>query len=240
MPIKSIASLLLFAAMHTGAQASVITVTVSGIIATEAIDKSAMFGPIGADLNGLDFTARVSYDRPARTDFSNLDMDKYDADVNGAVPVDFAITINNRTLTRQFVPIQMHHMVADSRNSFADWMWLDVYTGNVENGVAFAFHIYNFQNTFIPPRPRLETPISYQVVDADGPYGSVWLRPGSRSFGNLEFNAEFTHVEVTSDFVDVPEPAGALLLLTAMGAAGIARRRTGWPSKQKRLTGQSE
>jgi|GEM_PF-5504603 len=225
MLIKSLASVVLFAAMHTCAQASVITVTVAGIIATEAIDKSAMFGPIGADLNGKTFTASVRYDRPARTDFSNPDMDTYDADVNGAVPVDFAITINNRTLTRQFLPIQMHHMVADSHGSFADWMWLDVYTGNVENGVAFAFHIYNFNNSFIPPRPRLETPISYQVVDADGPYGSVWLRPGRRSFGNLEFNAEFTHVEVTSDFVDVPEPASILLLLGALGAAGVSMRR---------------
>jgi len=227
MLIKSLAGLFFFGALHAGAQAGVITVTVYGTIATQAIDKSAMFGPIGADLNGLNFTASLSYDRPGRTDFSNPDMDTYDAEVNGAVPVDFAITINNRTLARQFMPIQMHHMVADSHNTFADWMWLDVYTGNVENGVAFAFHIYNFQNNFIPPHPRLETPIAYQVVDADGPYGSVWLRPGSRSFGNLEFNTELTRVEVTSDAATVPEPASALLLLAALGAAGSARRRTG-------------
>jgi hypothetical protein len=227
MLIKSLAGVLLFAALHAGAQASVITVTAYGTIATQAIDKSAMFGPIGADLNGLDFTATLRYDRPARTDFSNPDMDTYSADVNGAVPVDFDITINNRTLARQFVPIQMHHTVIDSRNTFADMMSIGVYTGNVENGVAFAFNLYNFQNALISPRPRLESPISYQVVDADGPYGSVWLRPGSRSFGNLEFNFELTRLEVISDAVDVPEPAGVMLLLAGLAAAGMARRRKG-------------
>lgn len=227
MLIKSLASLLLFAALHTGVQAAVIHITVYGTIATQAIDKSAMFGPIGADLNGMDFTATVSYDRPARTDFSNLDMDVYDAQVNGAVPVNFDITINNRTLARQFVPIEMHHTVVDSRNTFADWTTFGVYTGNVENGVAFAFHFYNFQNSLIPPRPRLEMPIAYDVIDADGELGSVWLRPGRRSFGNLEFNAIIRRLEVSSDAVDVPEPSGVLLMLAALAAAGLTLRRAG-------------
>lgn len=225
MLIKSIAGAFLWVALQSGAQAAVITITVSGIIATQAIDKSAMFGPIGADLNGLGFTARVSYDRPSRTDLSNPDMDTYNADVNGAVPVDFQITINNRTLARQFVPIQMHHTVVDSRNTFADWMAFDTYTGNVESGVAFAFHNFNFNDSFIAPRPRLESPLSYQVIDADGALASVWLRPGRRSFGNLEFNAELTRIEVTSDWVDVPEPASGMLMFAGLAAAGIVLRR---------------
>jgi hypothetical protein len=224
MLIKSLASLLLFASLHAGAQASVISITVYGTIATQAIDKSAMFGPIGADLNGLDFKATVSYDRPARTDFSNRDVDTYDAQINGAVPVDFGITINNRTLTRQFVPIQMSHTVGDGANSFADWTMFGTYTGNVENGVAFAFHILNYQKTFIPPRPRLESSISYDVIDADLELASVWLRPGRRSFGNLEFNAIVRRLEVSSDAVPVPEPAGAMLMLAAMATAGLALR----------------
>lgn len=225
MLIKSLAAGLLLALLHTGACASIITLNVWGVIATEAIDRSAMFGPIRADLNGKEFMATVRYERPRRTDFSNLDTDVYDAQLHGAGPVDFSITINNRTLTRQFVPTLMAHTVMDSANTFADWIEFYTYTGNVENGVAFSFRIYNFVDALIPPHPRLESPISWTVDDRTTPWGSVWLRPGSRSHGNLEFNMLLHRLEVSA--TDVPEPGGVLLMLAALGAAGLALGASG-------------
>jgi hypothetical protein len=225
MLTRLFASLLLFSAFHAGAQASIITVTLHGKITDEAIDKSAMFGPIGASLFGLDFTTTIRYTRPKRTDFSDPNQDFYNAQVHGAGLVNFEITINNRTLKREFVPIEMTHFVGDSRNGFADFSAMGVNSGNVPGGVVMAFYMYNYEDAFIPSRPSLETPISYQVVPADWAFGSVWLRPEGRSHGNLLFDAEYTHLEVSSDAVDMPEPASGVLLVVALAAAGLSTRR---------------
>lgn len=226
MLTKLLTALLLFATLHGSAHASIITVTVHGIIMTDAIDRSAMFGPIGRSLFGMNFTTTVRYARPDKTDFSDPHWDRYNSQVDGAVPVSFAITIDNRTLVREFVPIEMSHIVADQRGTgFADFSTMSLTTGNVESGVGFTYSIFNFHDGYVPTRPRLEAPFVYEVADADGAYGAVWLRPGSRSHGNLDFNAEFTRLEVSSDWVDVPEPAAMLLVLGALGAAGLARRR---------------
>lgn len=220
------ASLLLLSAGHGVAQASIISVTLHGTITDEAIDKSAMFGRIGASLFGLDFTTTFRYQRPPRTDFSNPNVDVYNAQIQGSGPVNFEITINNRTLHREFVPVELIHWAADSRDGFADYSVMGVGTGNVPGGVVMSYFIYNFEDAFIPSRPRLETHIAYHVLPTDRSFGAVWLRPEGRSFGNLVFDARYTYLEVNSDAVDVPEPGGGLLFLAALGAAGLAARRT--------------
>jgi hypothetical protein len=231
MFLKNLNGLLLLAVLHAGAQASVITSTVHGVITGQAVDTAGLFGQAGASLSGLHFSSTVRYDRPAHSDHWEPHADRYESTPTERGMVSFDIVVNNVTLARQFAPVMMWHSIRDRQAGWTDEMQLSL-RSDYSTGVVLNYQITNFANSFVPSLPSLESTLSYDTTlrdDLARGYFSLRGPPDPRVPESTSFEARITRVELNVASQSVPEPSTLLLfgIALAIGAAQWKRARLG-------------
>lgn len=222
MLLKNLTGLLLLAVLHAGAQASVITSTVHGVITGRAVDTAGLFGQAGASLEGLAFSSTVRYTRPAHADDGRPHSDDYHPSGGTAPLVSFNVVVNKRTFARQFQPQYFFHGIQDAKGGRDDLL-MDF----MDASVAMEYQIFTFVGNFVSPFPTLESTLSYRTADTDTARAGFRLRGSTDPLvpGETYFYTRITQVDLNVAPQDVPEPSTPALFLLALAAAGVVAAR---------------